>query len=87
MYLCYFKYTWSWVHAHDINLKGASFYSEDSRHVNQMVQMIKPLRVHIASRGSMKSEGYTGISTNVAVFKNKAYQVVGFIQPSFGVRE
>jgi len=73
----------------DVYLKGISFRSKDTRHVNQVVQLVKALlRRHVLSRESMKSERVIPASQEkLQLSKPKTISLSDLlIRPSFGGR-
>lgn len=72
----------------DICLKEISYRSKDTRHVNQVVQLVKALRGHVASRESMKSERVIPVSEEKKqLSKTKPIRLSDIlIRPSFGGR-
>lgn len=83
-----FNIPWAGFNANDIYLKGISFHSKDTRHVNQVVQLVKALKAHVASRESMKSEKAIPVSQEkLQVSKTKPIKLSDLlIRPSFGGR-
>lgn len=72
----------------DIYLKGISFRSKDTRHVNQVVQLVKALRGHVSSRESIKPERVIPVSQEkMQLSKTKPIRLSDLlIRPSFGGR-
>lgn len=72
----------------DIYVKEISFRSKDTRHVNQVVQLVKALRGHVASRESMKPERVIPVSQEkMQLSKTKPIRLSDIlIRPSFGGR-
>eukprot|EP01018_Ginkgo_biloba_P035545 Gb_23782 [translate_table: standard] len=71
-----------------IYLKEVSFRSKDTRHVNQVVQLIKTLRRQVALRESEKAERATLVSQEkLQLSKTKPIRLSDlWIRPSFGGR-
>eukprot|EP01018_Ginkgo_biloba_P030029 Gb_09795 [translate_table: standard] len=71
-----------------IYVKEISFRSKDSRHINQLVQMIKTLRRHVATRESEKAERATLVTQErLQLSKTKPIRLADlWIRPAFGGR-